>query len=115
MTTYTIADLAAKSLRTVGLYASDEPIASEDQEDAEASATSLIATLAKRGFSIWNGSAADVPEEYYIPLAQYIGMFLLSSYGGQSPTKEQIQGAESVLRDLSAKPISGENVQPDYF
>src|SRR5262245_55537360 len=102
MTTYSLSDLAAKSLRQPGLYAVDETIPADELEDAEESITSLTDALADEGIAIVNGSVNAVPSSWYLALARYCGLFLLESYGGGAPTPDQVIAAELPLRRLSA-------------
>lgn len=115
MTVYSKSDLAAKALREAALYAPDEDIEADDQTDAEEKAEALVSTLSTKGISITNGSVNAVPDDWYIPLAQYIGMYLLSSYGGPFPTDDQIKGAERTMRQLCARPATGSVAETDYF
>lgn len=115
MTTYSKADLASKALREAALYAPDEDIEANDQTDAEEKAEALVSTLASKGIAITNGSVNAVPDDWYIPLAQYVGMFLLSSYGGPFPTDDQIRGAERTMRQLCARPATGSVAEVSYF
>lgn len=115
MTTYSKADLATKALREVGLYAPDEAIEGQDQEDAEEKASALVETLRTRGMAIPNGSVNAVPEDWYIPLAQYVGMWLMPSYGGQAPTRQQLDASEAIFREMVAKPETGSIAGAEYF
>ena len=115
MTTYSRSDLAAKALRLPGLYGPDEAISGEDQEDAEAMAEAIVETLAEMNIYIPNGSVDVVPASWYIPLANFIGMYLVQSYGGPSPTEKSIQDAASPLRTMSAKPETGSILEAQYF
>jgi hypothetical protein len=115
MTTYSLSDLASQALREPGLYAPEETIAQRDQEDAEIKASSLIKTLETRGIAITNGSAQAIPEDWYIPLAQYVGMFLMPNFGGSFPTADQIRGAEMIMRQMTAKPATGSVNEVQFF
>lgn len=115
MTAYLLSELAAKALREPGLYGPDETISADDQADAEVKAQSLTSTLSARGVALWNGSYASVPEEYFIPLAQFVALYLMPSFGGSFPTKDQISGAESVLRELSATAATGSVAENQYY
>ena len=115
MTVYTKSQLAAKALREAGIYAPDEALDPNDQDDAEVRAESIVSTLASEGISIVNGSVEEVPDDWYIPLAQYIGMYLLPSYGGPFPTKDQIEGAQRVMRRMTSKPATGSVAEASYY
>ena len=115
MTAYSKAELAAKALREAGLYGPDETISADDQADAEEKAEALVETLNDEGISIVNGSVNAVPMSWYIPLAQYIGMFLLPSYGGPFPSDDQITGAQKIMRRMSAKQPTGAVSEAEYF
>ena len=115
MTTYTKADLAAKVLRQPGLYGPDETISSADQEDAENVAEALVDTLASMNIFIPNGSVAVVPSAWYIPLAQFIALYLLQAFGGPAPTNDQIQGAVMPLRVMSATKATGAVLEGEYM
>lgn len=115
MTVFSRADLATKALREVGLYAPDEAIEGQDQEDAEEKASALVETLRSRGMAIPNGSVNAVPEDWYIPLAQYIGMWLLASYGGSAPTKAQLDASEAIFREMGARPETGSILETEYY
>jgi hypothetical protein len=115
VTTYSKADLASKALRQPGLYAPDEAISGEDQADAEEVASALVETLASQNIYIPNGSVSQVPEAWYIPLARYIGLHLMESFGGGSPSADVLEGALSPLRVLSAKPETGSVLETTYY
>lgn len=115
MTTYSKSDLASKALRLPNLYGPDESISGADQEDAEAMAEALVETLNEMNIFIPNGSVNSVPASWYIPLANYIGLYLLPSFGGSAPTREQIDGALAPLRRMSAKPATGSVAQAQYY
>lgn len=115
MTVYTRADLASKALRQPGLYAPDEDIAADDQEEAEIACESLVDTLAELKIFIPNGSVDVVPSAWYLPLANYVGLFLLQSYGGGAPTADTLQGALAPLRMMSEKPATGAVMEAEYL
>ncbi len=115
MTTFTKADLASKALRQPGLYAPDEAIVANDQTEAEEMAEALVETLAELEIFIPNGSVEDVPGAWYIPLAQYIGLYLLPGFGGPQPTADQVGGALAPLYRMSAKPATGSVLENDHF
>jgi hypothetical protein len=115
MTTFTKADLAAKALRLPGLYGPDEAISADDQADAEDMCDALVDTLAEMDISITNGSVDAVPASWYIPLSNYIGLYLLESFGGGAPTNDQLNGAIYTMRRLCATPATGSVVEADYF
>lgn len=115
MTTFTKADLAAKALRMPGLYGPDETISGADQEDAENVAEALVDTLSEMNIFIPNGSVAVVPSSWYVPLAQFIGLYLLQSFGGPAPTADQVTGATMPLRVMSSKPATGSVLEGEYM
>jgi hypothetical protein len=115
MTFYSKADLASKALRQPGLYAPDEAISGEDQADAEEVASALVETLAAEGIHIPNGSVSQVPEAWYIPLARYVGLHLMESFGGGSPNADVLEGAKAPLRVMSAKPETGSVLESTYY
>lgn len=115
MTIFSKADLASKALRLPGLYGPDESIAAEDQEDAEEMADALVDTLAELNIFIPNGSVMAVPGSWYIPLANYIGIYMMQSFGGPAPTPATLEAALSPLRTLSAKPETGSILEVEYF
>jgi hypothetical protein len=115
MTVYSKSDLASKALREAALYAPDEDIDPNDQTDAEVKAAALVLTLESESIFIPNGSVNAVPEDWYIPLAQYVAMYLLPSYGGPFPTSDQITGAQRVLRRMAAKHPTGSVAEAEYF
>lgn len=115
MTTYSLSDLGTQALREVGLYAPDEAVDPNDQEDAETKALSLIDMLQSRGISMQNGSAQAIPQDWYTVLAQYVGIYLLQSYGGPALTLAQVSAYETTLRELSAKPATGSILEVEYI
>lgn len=115
MTTYSKSDLATRALRQPGLYGPDEVITGEDQEDAETMCEALVETLAEMEINIPNGSVNVVPAAWLIPLANYIGVYLLESFGGSAPTLAQIEGALMPLRRMSAEPATGAVLASEHF
>lgn len=115
MTTFTKSDLASRALRQPGLYGPDETVSGADQEDAETVCESLVETLAEMGVSIPNGSVDLVPGGWFIPLAQFMGLYLLQSFGGPAPTREQVDGAISPLRRMSVKTATQDVLVAEYF
>lgn len=115
MATYSKSDLASKALRQPGLYGPDETISGADQADAEEMAEALVDTLAELGVLVPNGSVNVVPSAWYIPLANYIGLYLLQSFGGGPPTPPQLDGALSPLRRMSSRPATGSVAEATYF
>ena len=115
MSVYSKSDLASKALRLPGLYGPDEAISGEDQEDAETMAEALVDTLAEMDIFIPNGSVNAVPSAWYIPLANFIGIFMLQSYGGPAPTEKAIQDAAAPMRTMSAKPPTGSVLESTYY
>lgn len=115
MTVYSKSDLASKALRQPGLYGPDESISGADQADAEEMAEALVDTLAEMNIFIPNGTVNAVPGSWYIPLANFIGLYLLQSFGGPSPSRDAMDGALAPLRRMSAKPATGSVAQAQYF
>jgi hypothetical protein len=115
MTTYTKADLAAKALRLPGLYGPDEAISADDQAEAEEMAEQLIDSLNEMDIAITNGSVDDVPSAWFVPLANFIGVYLLQSFGGPAPTADQIDGATKPLRRMGYRRATGATLKADYF
>lgn len=115
MATYSLSDLASKSLRLPNLYGPDEAITGEDQADAEEMCEALVETLTEFGVHIPNGSVNAVPGAWYIPLANFMGLYLLQGYGGEPPSPEALSGALTPLYKLSAKPSTGATMQAEYF
>lgn len=115
MTTYSKADLASKALRQPGLYGPDEAIDGADQEEAEAMSEALVDTLAELNVFVPNGSVDVVPSAWYVPLANFIGLYLLQSYGGNPPSADALTGALSPLRTMSARPATGQVMESEHF
>lgn len=115
MTTFSKSDLASKALRQPGLYGPDESISGADQADAEEMAEALVDTLAEMNIFIPNGSVEVVPASWYVPLASYIGLYLLQSFGGGPPTQQQLDGALAPLRRMSSKPPTGSVAESTYY
>jgi hypothetical protein len=117
MTLYSKTELATHSMRKTGLLGAEETLSSSDLEFASKIIDSRVAYLASVGVSIPNGSAEAVPMEWLDPLADYIGLYLLSAYGGSAPTDQQVMGAMRPLRQLasSAKPATGLVAESAYY
>lgn len=115
MPVYSKADLAARALRQPGLYAPDETISAADQADAEEMCESLVDTLVEMGVALPNGSVHTVPAAWLVPLANFIGLYLMESYGGPAPTRDQVVGAMIPLHRMSSRKTTGVVLQADYF
>ena len=117
MSTYTLADLATRVLKDMGMVGAEETPSASDQEWAEETCTSEIAMLDAMNIPIWNGSAVSVPEEYLTILSRRIGVALESSYGLSSIAQATMamETIDKTLRRMAAKPASGAVAEADYF
>lgn len=117
MTMYSKTELATHAMHKPGLLGSDETLRPEDLALATKVIDSRIAYLPSEGVSIPNGSAEAVPLEWLDPLADYIALYLLPSYGGSAPTLDQVNGALRPLQALTslAIPPTGLKSSPEYF
>ena len=117
MTTYTLADLATRVLKDMGMVGPDETPRAEDQEFAEETCTSEIAMMDAMNIPIWNGSAVSVPEEYLTILSRRIGVSLEPSFGMSSIAQATMamEAIDKNLRRMAAKPPTGAVAENDYF
>lgn len=117
MTTYTRADLAARVLRDLGLYAPEESIDGNDQEWAEETIASVTAQLAAEGITIWNGSDEALPLEYLVCLSKRIGLDIGPSFGLFSVAESEAAKpvANATLRRLAASLPTGSVLETEYF
>lgn len=109
MTTYTQTDLATRSLRDYGLIGAEEVPSAADLEWANQTIESVVPTLAVIGLPIWNGSEAQVPAEYLVPLSKRIGLDMASSFGLMGPVEtEAAKTAMERTLTLMANPRRGD-------
>ena len=70
MTTFTDSDLATETMRACGLTSIEEPLNAVEFADTLQSNASVIQMLSAIGIPVWNGSEVEIPEPYFIELAQ---------------------------------------------
>jgi len=104
MTTYTLADMATRVLKDLGLVGADETPSAADQEFAEETVSSEVQMLAALGLPIWNGSEMAVPQEYLTTLSRRIGLAIAPGFGLMNLAEAQIamREAERTLTVLAA-------------
>ena len=114
---FTLAQLATRVLRDLGLVGAEETPSSADLAWAEETCSSEIGMMAAKGISIWNGSEYDVPNEYLTVLSRRIGLSLAPSFGltDVATANNQIRALEVDLRVLSTKPATGKVAKVEYF
>ncbi len=95
MTTKTQTELATRVLRDLGLIGAEEVPSAADLEFANETIESVVPTLAAVGLPIWNGSEAQVPLEYFVPLSKRIGLDIAPGFGLTDPVE-----AESAKRSM---------------
>jgi len=70
MTTFSDSDLATETMRACGLTSIEEPLNAVEFVDTLQSNNSVIQMLSQIGIPVWNGSEIEIPEPYFIELAQ---------------------------------------------
>lgn len=81
MTTYTMAQLATRVLKDLGLIAAEETPSSADLAWATETAQSELLQMQARGINVWNGSVISIQQEYLSLLSRRIGLAMAPSYG----------------------------------
>lgn len=81
MTTYSLADMATRVLKDLGIVGADETPEAADQEWAEETVSSEVQMLADIGLPIWNGSELAVPQNYLTTLSRRIALAVAPSFG----------------------------------
>lgn len=114
MTIFTQADLATQTMKEAGLIDPRQAPDADDLADVQTIVASRYASLVTNGIAIANGSDEAVPVEWLVPLASYCSLFL-TTFGMPYPTREQIDGAESILRRMSARGPTGAVQETNYF
>lgn len=116
-TTYTLSDLATRSLKDAGLIAAEETASAADLVWAEQTITEVAAELAAVGIRIWGGSEASVPNGYLLALSARVGISMATSFGLLTYEQAEMakEPAEKRLRALSAIPPTGAPMQAEYF
>ena len=114
---YTPEQLATRCLKDLGLVAVDEVPTADEMADAIEILSSEIPQMQIRGMPIWNGSEVEIPQEYLTALSRRLGLAVGPSYGAFSvvDATAAIIPSESVLRQLSAKPVTGSVADAQYF
>lgn len=114
---FTLAQLATRVLKDVGMLGAEETPSSADMAWAQETCSSEIDLMAAKGINIWNGSENEIPNEYLTTLSRRIGLTIAPSYGAgdMASVNAQIVALEKDLRRISAKPSSGAVVETEYF
>lgn len=114
---YTKAEQATRILKDLGIVGETETPTAEALAWAEETLTGVVALLAAKGITIWNGSDESVPIEYLIPLSFRVGLQVGPSFGlmSQADAILAIREADKDLRILSQKPNSGAPTRAEYF
>jgi hypothetical protein len=105
MTMYSASEVVTHAYWKSGLIGDEEALTGSALSKGLLVYRSRISGLAARGISINNGSTESMPEEWLDPVADYIGMFLLSANGGAFPSRAQLDAAETVLLGLAASSV----------
>lgn len=116
MTDYTIAELATRVLKDLGLVGSDETPSSEDLNDTVEIINSEVASMSARRLDIWGALSDAIPQEYLSPLSRRLGLSVAPMFG--MPVEgavNAIEMAERYLRQISAKPADGSIVETEYY
>lgn len=114
---FTLAELATRVLKDVGLLGAEETPSSADMSWAQETCSAEIDLMATKGINIWNGSEDSIPNEYLTTLSRRIGLTIAPSFGlvDLATANAQIINLEKDLRRISAKPATYSTVQVDYF
>lgn len=114
---YSLSDLATRTLKDLGLIHAEETPSAADLAWAEETCTAEVALLGAIDMPIWNGSEMSVPTEYLTPLSRRIGLAMAVSFGLLSPTDAMaaMPLAEQVLHKLTMTPSTGAAVQNEYL
>lgn len=117
MTTYSLSDLATRSLRKAGLISPEETTQAQDLDYAQEGIESDVAALAFDGINILNGSLDAIPLEYLEPLAEYHALTFKKDYGliGDAECFQAQDFVKKRLRRLSAKQANGSVQEAEYF
>jgi hypothetical protein len=95
MTTFTLADLAIRVGKDLGVIGAEETPSAPDQVWLEETCSAEISMLSAIGIPIWAGSDAVVPQEYLTPLSRRIGLALAPSFGLIDPATAQVAMREA--------------------
>lgn len=114
---FTLAELATRVLKDLGLVGAEETPSSADLAWAQETCSSEIDLMAAKNINIWNGSEDSIPNEYLTTLSRRIGLTLAPSFGltDVATANAQIVELEKEIRRISAKPASGTVAQVEYF
>lgn len=117
MTTYSLSDMATRVLKDLGLVAADETPSGDDLTWAQETVSAQVATLAELDMPIWNGSDMDVPQAYFLPLSNRIGLAIAPSFGLMSlvDAERSKPVVEDTLRKMVTVRGTGAVMEADYF
>ncbi len=117
MTTYTTADLATTVVEYLGLLDENETPTAAMLARVEKVMLSDILAMNARGINIINGSSAEVPQEYLLPLAMRLALPVGVAYGIYTAMEAAvgIEPSERILRKMSSVPGTGTAQPVDYF
>jgi hypothetical protein len=112
---YSRSDLVTRAYQTTNLGEADEAAPSPAQlEFGKVTAASMVSTLSSKGIAIANGSVDAVPEDYFLPLSELLGVYLMKSNGGGG-SADDVAFWESQIRQVSAQQASNAVLAVDYF
>jgi hypothetical protein len=101
MTTYTKAELATRSLRAWSLIGADETPTAVDIQHVEETIDSVFAMLPRKGIRVWDTTVDATPDEYYVLMARYLGLYYAPDFGAISAA--EAEAAKPLMeRDLRA-------------
>lgn len=114
---FTLAELATRVLKDLGLVGAEETPSATDLEWAQETCSSEIDLMAAKGIGIWNGSEESIPNEYLTTLSRRIGLAVAPSFGltDVATANSQIVELEKDLRRIGMKPATGAVAKVEYF
>lgn len=117
MPTYSLSDIATRSLRDLGLLGANETASADDLSFAEETISAVVAQLTTEGVNIIGGSDQVVPQEYLVQLSKRVGLDIGPAFGlftiaEAEPAKI---AANMALRRMNALQPTGSVSESEYY
>lgn len=111
--TKTREELIARALRKLGVVGAGQSPSAEDSAAVDEEIEPVMADLAVRGIYAW-GDPDEIDDEAFVHLATILGNSVANDFGKPESEEARLM-AESRLKLLDVKTMSGQPLKVDYY